>query len=148
MWRADENWFQRKPLGVSVSWNEINTRWTQTWVNVYIIAVAPQELLSISNHQELHCLFSRLFRLTTKERAASLDSLHGRSVMEKFKANLFNNVPDSKVHGANMGPIWGRQDPGGPHVGPWTLLSGTCTVFAYYVYVFLMVCYRLRLLVF
>ena len=26
--------------------------------------------------------------------------------------------PDIKVHGANMGPIWGRQDPGGPHVGP------------------------------
>ena len=26
--------------------------------------------------------------------------------------------PDRKVHGANMGPIWGRQDPGGPHVGP------------------------------
>ena len=32
--------------------------------------------------------------------------------------------PESKVHGANMGPIWGRQDPGGPHVVPWTLLSG------------------------
>ena len=30
-------------------------------------------------------------------------------------------VPDSKVHGANMGPIWGRQDPGGPHVGPMNL---------------------------
>ena len=26
-------------------------------------------------------------------------------------------IPDSKVHGANMGPIWGRQDSGGPHVG-------------------------------
>ena len=26
-------------------------------------------------------------------------------------------VPDSKVHGANMGPIWSWQDPGGPHVG-------------------------------
>ena len=26
-------------------------------------------------------------------------------------------IPDSKVHGANMGPTWGRQDPGGPHVG-------------------------------
>ena len=25
---------------------------------------------------------------------------------------------DSKVHGVNMGPIWGRQDQGGPHVGP------------------------------
>ena len=30
-------------------------------------------------------------------------------------------VPDSKVHGGNMGPIWGRQDPGGPHVGPMNL---------------------------
>ena len=29
--------------------------------------------------------------------------------------------PDSKVHGANMRPIWGRQDPGGPHVGPMKL---------------------------
>ena len=27
-----------------------------------------------------------------------------------FKLNI-------KVYGANMGPIWGRQDPGGPHVG-------------------------------
>ena len=27
-------------------------------------------------------------------------------------------APDSKVQGANMGHIWGRQDPGGPHVGP------------------------------
>ena len=26
--------------------------------------------------------------------------------------------PDSKVHAANMGPIWGRQVPGGSHVGP------------------------------
>ena len=38
---------------------------------------------------------------------------------------LHYDIPDSKVHGANMGPIWGRQDPGGPHVlAPWTLLSG------------------------
>ena len=26
-------------------------------------------------------------------------------------------LPDSKVHGVNVGPIWGRQDPDGPHVG-------------------------------
>ena len=35
---------------------------------------------------------------------------------------------DSKVHGANMGPIWGRQDPGGPYVDPmnfaiWDLIT-------------------------
>ena len=29
-----------------------------------------------------------------------------------------DTVPDSKVYGANMGPIWGRQDPGVSHVGP------------------------------
>ena len=27
------------------------------------------------------------------------------------------DFPDSKVHGANMGPTWGRQDPGERHVG-------------------------------
>ena len=31
---------------------------------------------------------------------------------------VFYVFPDSKVHEANMGPIWGRQDPGGPHIGP------------------------------
>ena len=31
---------------------------------------------------------------------------------------LMDLIPDSKVDGANMGPIWGRQDPGGPLVGP------------------------------
>ena len=32
--------------------------------------------------------------------------------------NIFIKAPDSKVHGANMGPIWGRQNPDGPHIGP------------------------------
>ena len=31
------------------------------------------------------------------------------------------SIPNSKVRGANMGPIWDRQDPGGPHVGPMNL---------------------------
>ena len=40
----------------------------------------------------------------------------------------YHDFPDSKAHGANMGPIWGRQDPGGPHIGPmnfaiWVMLN-------------------------
>ena len=35
-----------------------------------------------------------------------------------FKPYFVNTYPDSMVRGANMGPIWSRQDPGGPHVGP------------------------------
>ena len=34
-----------------------------------------------------------------------------------------NNHPDSKVHVVYMGPTWGRQDPGGPMLAPWSLLS-------------------------
>ena len=33
----------------------------------------------------------------------------------------WSQFPDSKVHAAHMGPIWGRQDPGGPYVGPMNL---------------------------
>ena len=32
------------------------------------------------------------------------------------------NTPDNNVRGANIGPTWGRQDPGGPHVGPINLV--------------------------
>ena len=33
-------------------------------------------------------------------------------------SHRYHNILDGKDHGANMGPIWGRQVPGGPHVGP------------------------------
>ena len=36
--------------------------------------------------------------------------------------------PDSKVHGTNLGPIWGRQDPGGPHVVPMNFAIWVYTV--------------------
>ena len=42
-------------------------------------------------------------------------NLNGRATQPMLK---FGMNPDSKVHGANMGPIWRRQDPDGPHVGP------------------------------
>ena len=45
---------------------------------------------------------------------------HFKPILSK-KFGLFHHCemnPDSKVPGANMGPIWGRQDPGGPHVDP------------------------------
>ena len=35
--------------------------------------------------------------------------------------------PDSNVHGASMGPTWALSAPDGPHIGPWTLLSGYVT---------------------
>ena len=40
------------------------------------------------------------------------------NILVTFISKPLTLAPDSKVHGANMGPIWGQQDPGGPHVGP------------------------------
>ena len=31
---------------------------------------------------------------------------------------IYDTDPDSKIHGANMGPSWVWQDSDGPHVGP------------------------------
>ena len=58
-----------------------------------------------------------LWRETTGKRRLcpndiELENPNGNANLTRYKC------PDSKVHGANMGPIWGRQDPGGPHVGP------------------------------
>ena len=41
-----------------------------------------------------------------------------RHLIAVLNMNQERTIPDSKVHGAYMGPIWGRQDPGGPHEGP------------------------------
>ena len=46
-----------------------------------------------------------------------MSSEHGNTECVAQKGYL-RNIPDSKVHGANMGPIWGRQGRGGPHAGP------------------------------
>ena len=35
-----------------------------------------------------------------------------------------DTFPDSKVHGANMGPTWALSAPDGPMLAQWTLLSG------------------------
>ena len=42
--------------------------------------------------------------------------------------NITYNTPDGKVHGANVGPTWGWQDPGGPHVGPMNFLDAVTPV--------------------
>ena len=45
--------------------------------------------------------------------------------------NHCSHNPDSKVHGAIMGPIWGRQvmsAPDGPHFGPMNIVIGECIV--------------------
>ena len=43
------------------------------------------------------------------------------AAMESYDNNGKGWYPDSKVHGANMGPTWVLSAPDGPHVGPMNL---------------------------
>ena len=58
--------------------------------------------------------------------------------------------PENKVHGANMGPIWGRQDPDGPHVSPITcaiwVTTREQTTIKPYAYIMAYIMYRLWLI--
>ena len=47
--------------------------------------------------------------------------IHQIQIRQDVPMNLTRNIPDSKVHGANMGPTWVLSAPDGPHVGPMNL---------------------------
>ena len=55
--------------------------------------------------------------LTTKQRPSDSSQVPVNSQSSPLR----RYIPDSKVHRATKGPIWGRQDPGGPHVGQMNL---------------------------
>ena len=65
--------------------------------------------------------------MVSKQIPAISADLRVISLIYRLMSGLYSfiYIPDSKAHGANMGPIWGRQDPGGPHVCAMNLLSGT-----------------------
>ena len=73
--------------------------------------VGLDDIAMVEYEQLVNCQLENDVTLTSCE-----DSLWDQLVKITF--------PDSKVHGANMGPIWGRQGPGGPMLTPWNLLSG------------------------
>ena len=71
----------------------------------------------------------------------------------EYNNNYWNN-PDSKVHGANMGPTWVLSAPDGPHVGPMNLAIRECFTislcyykkqkkYPYYVFLPGLICWRL-----
>ena len=62
----------------------------------------------------------RLYRHHRPPSGGHQSQYHGTQWHRLWVGYRFHRkVPDSNVHGANMGPICGRQDPGGPHVGPY-----------------------------
>ena len=53
-----------------------------------------------------------------------LNQRSNKTGAEKKRVMLILDIPESKVHGANVGHTWVLSAPDGPHVASWTLLSG------------------------
>ena len=50
---------------------------------------------------------------------------------EETYFRILRRCPGSMVRGANMGPIWSRQDPAGPHVGLMNFANGEVLIESY-----------------
>ena len=70
------------------------------------------------------CLFG-LYDLVENE-MCKWNGRYGNDSSLSLTVSPLGNTPDSKVHEANMGPILGRQDPGGPHVGTMNFAIWDC----------------------
>ena len=68
----------------------------------------------IWNYWQLECLFNNI-QISGKENLKTLTLHYSPFASGGF---LLQKAPDSKVHGANMGPTWVLSAPDGPHVGP------------------------------
>ena len=83
-----------------------------TWVGLTWVLSAPD-----GPHVGPMNLAIRVYpQKISKEHIEHLCITHGSS-SSTVSTVILSGFPDSKVCGANMGPIWGRQDPGGRHVG-------------------------------
>ena len=56
--------------------------------------------------------------------SVATQKMPGLFAVRKRPSSPSGNITDSKVRGANVGPTWGRQNPGGPMLATWTVLSG------------------------
>ena len=56
-------------------------------------------------------------------------------IITSHKRHMPLQIPDSKVHGANMGPVWGWQDPGAPNIGPMNFAIWDCIACVEMIYV-------------
>ena len=91
-------------------------------MNLAIRGVSDKEttlgLTSMSNpcRSEDLCYLGDQCRMELLTHAANMCSLVVHQCPQIHPNNTMD--PNSKVRGAHVGFIWGRQDPGGPHVGP------------------------------
>ena len=96
-WTSTGKWWPRKPGPEKVNSDNIDCLLKFTWV----IGTQGKLMPLTGTIQTIYYTYNTLF-----------------THYIQWWQLWIQNIHDSKVRGANVGPIWGRQDPGGPHVGP------------------------------
>ena len=92
------------------------------WINGWVNHRKACDLRRHCSHYDVivMCYFSCSILMLFFNRPLNL---YNRLYWQNVFVWLNRVFPDSKVHGANMGPSWGRQDPGGPHDGHMNLTN-------------------------
>ena len=89
-----------------------------------LTGMATSWIRALDTNNVLECGFLALSPLTeikiSQFALMKIVNLQVNLMIHLYEEKQHNN-PDSKAHGANMGPICGRHDPGGPHVVPTNL---------------------------
>ena len=89
------------------------------WISVFIVLINTSGFLPDKSMFESSANSILNNREDTRDKSFIYSGTPHAYMLKLYgMMRTLHNYPDNKVHGANMGPIWGRQDPGGPHVGP------------------------------
>ena len=91
-----------------------STFWEYANTNSVMTFISSLEETAMG-YEDIRATFLELLSSTSVICCSYLQYLILKDGRSKFPYT--DNTPDSKVRGANMGPTWGRKDPGGPHVG-------------------------------
>ena len=81
------------------------------------------------SHHQISCLSGSLSRTTTTKTSTTFNSptiCYNTCVKDTACRHISHQYPGSKIHGANVGPTLGRQDPGRRHVGHVNLAIWVC----------------------
>ena len=97
------------------------------WVKCQYPFVCPGlfSASSINRHMPSRWMIAITLPQKTRQNKAKVTDIQGRDwycCQLYHPVHIFQYFPDSKVHRANKGPIFGRQDPGGPHIGHMNLV--------------------------
>ena len=108
---------------------------TDTWrMNGRTDLTIHNSLCLGSRHQDRSALCPTGNRVDFKEGNTVVtggykECFHVVKTFQVVTVYTLKHIPDNKVHEAYMWPTWGRQDPGGPHVGPMNLAIKDSNVF-------------------